>query len=136
MIVHESCKCICRLTKAISNTKQVWNKDKCRCECREGLISKLVCDRGYMWNLGSCECECDKLCGVGQYLDYKNCVCRKSLVNNLIEERIKVAHGDAVYNDTSPLVSMDNCPSETPHIVIFVVFLSISGVISGAFVYW
>ena len=46
MIVHESCKCICRLTEAICNIKQIWNKDKCRCECKEDLINKLVCDKG------------------------------------------------------------------------------------------
>ena len=40
---HENCKCICRLNKIICNSKQRWNKDKCRCECRE-LIDKGVCD--------------------------------------------------------------------------------------------
>ena len=32
---HETCKCICRLDKIICNSKQRWNKDKCRCECKE-----------------------------------------------------------------------------------------------------
>ena len=32
---NESCKCICRLDKIICNNKQKWNKDKCRCECKE-----------------------------------------------------------------------------------------------------
>ena len=36
---HESCKCICRLNKIICNSKQRWNEDKCRCECKE-LIDK------------------------------------------------------------------------------------------------
>ena len=31
---HESCKCICRLNKVICNYKQKWNKEKCRCECK------------------------------------------------------------------------------------------------------
>ena len=43
---HESCKCICRLDKIICNNKQRWNKDKCRCECKE-LIDKGVCEKGY-----------------------------------------------------------------------------------------
>ena len=30
---HETCKCICRLNKIICS-KQRWNKDQCRCECR------------------------------------------------------------------------------------------------------
>ena len=32
---HESYKCICRLDKIICNSKQQWNEDKCRCECKE-----------------------------------------------------------------------------------------------------
>ena len=30
-----------------------------------------------MWNPSTCSCECDKYCEIGQYLDYKNCICRK-----------------------------------------------------------
>ena len=36
---HETCKCICRLDSIICNSKQQWNEDKCRCECKE-LIDK------------------------------------------------------------------------------------------------
>ena len=32
---HGTCKCICRLDKIICNSKQRWNEDKCRCECKE-----------------------------------------------------------------------------------------------------
>ena len=38
---HETCKCMCRLDKIICNSKQRWNEDKCRCECKE-LIDKGV----------------------------------------------------------------------------------------------
>ena len=31
---HETCKCICRLDKIICISKQRWNEDKCRCECK------------------------------------------------------------------------------------------------------
>ena len=44
---YESCKCICRLDKIICNSKQRWNEDKCRCECKE-LIDKGVCDKGFI----------------------------------------------------------------------------------------
>ena len=37
IIIHESCKCICRLDPIICNSKQKWNKYKYRCEC---LIDK------------------------------------------------------------------------------------------------
>ena len=86
IVWHETCKCICRLTSAICSDKQEWNENKCSCECKEDLVSKLVCDKGYMWNPSTCKCECDKICDIGQYLDYKNCVCRKKLIDDLIEQ--------------------------------------------------
>ena len=42
---HETCKCECRLDAIVCNKKQRWNKDICRCECKE-LIDKGVCDKG------------------------------------------------------------------------------------------
>ena len=38
---HEECKCKCRLDAIICNNKQHWNKNKCRCECKE-LIKEYV----------------------------------------------------------------------------------------------
>ena len=61
-------------SKAVCNSRQIWNKDKCRCECKEELINKMMCDKGYIWNPSNCACECDKLCDIGQYLDNKNCI--------------------------------------------------------------
>ena len=88
IVWHETCKCICRLTSAICNSKQIWNKYKCRCERKEDLTNKLVCYKEYIWNPSTFSCECDKVCDVGQYLDYKNCICRKSIVDKLVEECI------------------------------------------------
>ena len=82
---HETCKCKCRLDASVCNNKKRWNDDKCWCECKE-LIDKDICDRGYIWNPSYCECECDISCDVGEYLDYKNCSCRKKLVNKFVEE--------------------------------------------------
>ena len=48
------------------------------------MIDKGLCDKGYACNPS--ECECDKSCDVGEYLDYQNCKCRKSLVDKLMEE--------------------------------------------------
>ena len=50
------------------------------------LIDKAVCDKGYIWNPSNCECECDKSCDAGEYLDYKNCQCRKKIADKLVEE--------------------------------------------------
>ena len=80
---HESCKCICRLDKIICNSKQRWNEDKSRCECKE-LIDKGECDKGFIWKPSNC--ECDKSCDTGEYLDYSNCKCRKKLLDPLVEE--------------------------------------------------
>ena len=41
---HERCKCICRLNEIICNNKQIWSKDKCRCERKE-LIDQEVFDK-------------------------------------------------------------------------------------------
>ena len=61
----------------VCNNKQRWNKNRCRCECKE-LIDKRVCDKGFIWNPNNCKCEYDKGCDVGKYLDYQNCKCRKN----------------------------------------------------------
>ena len=82
---YETCTCKCRLDASVCNNKQCWNDDKCRCECKE-LIDKDVCDNGYIWNPSNCECECDKSCDVREYLDYKNCKCRKKLGDKLVKE--------------------------------------------------
>ena len=82
---HETCKCKCRLDASVCNNKQHWTYDECWCECKE-LIDKGVCDKGYIWNRSNCEHECDKSCDVGEYLEYKNCSCRKKSADKLVEE--------------------------------------------------
>ena len=39
-----------------------------------------------MWNPSRCSCKYDRHCETGQYLDYKNCVCRKKIIDDLIEQ--------------------------------------------------
>ena len=67
------------------NNKQIWNDDKCRCECKE-LNDKGVCDKGFVWNPSNCQCKCYKSCDFSEYLDYKKCKCKKSLVNKLADQ--------------------------------------------------
>ena len=85
MIWHETCKCICRLTASVCNNRQRINEDTCRCGCKE-LIDKGICDKGFIWNPCTFECECDKSCDIPEYLDYKNCFCRNSITDRLIED--------------------------------------------------
>ena len=82
---HETCKCKCRLDASVCSSKQRWNKNRRRFECKE-LTDKGLCDKGFLWNPSNCECECDKSCEVGEYLDYANCKCRKKLADKLVEE--------------------------------------------------
>ena len=82
---HKTCKCRCRLDPSVSNNKQRWNKNKCRCECKK-LIDKGISDKGFIWNPSNCECECDKSCDIGEYLDYKNCKCGKTIIDKSFEE--------------------------------------------------
>ena len=118
----------CRLDASVCNNKQRSNKDKCRCECKE-LIDKRTCDKEFIWNLSNCECECDKSCVVGEYLDYKNCKCRKKN-DKLVEECSENIDGnDMIYNDYEKV-----CSSCTKYIVLLVIaFLIISGFSSACF---
>ena len=136
IIWHETCKCVCRLTLAVCNSRQIWNEDKCRYKCKENLVNKMVCKKGDIWNPSNSACECDKSCGIGQYLDYKSCVCRNSLVDKLVEECNNVIDENKIGNKTLTVASSNDCTSCTPYIVLFAVFLSTSVIISGAFVYF
>ena len=136
IIWHETCKCVCRLASAVCNSKQIGNEDKCRCELKEDLIDKGICDKGFVWNPSNCMCECDKSCGVGEYLDYKSCVCRNSLVAKLVEECISVIDENKIYNETLHTISSNECASCTVYVVLFEVILSTSIIIGGVFVYF
>ena len=70
------------------NSKQRWNKCKCRCECKE-LIDKGVSDKGFIFNSSNCKCECDKWCNTSQYLDYLDCKCKKKIIDLIVEECIE-----------------------------------------------
>ena len=121
-IWHETCKCVCRLTSAVCNSRQIWNEDKCRCECKEDLVNKMVCHKGYTWNPSNCTCECDKSYGIGQYLDYKSCVCRNILVDKLVEECTNVIDEDKICNETLNVTLSNDCASCTLYVVLFAVF--------------
>ena len=97
---HETCKFVCRLSVAVCNSKQIWNDDKCRCKCRKDLVDRTVCDKEFRWNPSNCECECDKSCGIGEYLDYKVCVCKKTVIDKLVEVCTSVIEENKLYNET------------------------------------
>ena len=111
---------------SVCNNKKRWNEDKCRCKCKE-LIDKVRCGKGFIWN--PINCECDKLCDVREYLDYKNCKCRKRFIDKLVEECSKNINGiKMLYNETFNVISFNAillnvyekvCGSCTLYIVFF-----------------
>ena len=132
---HETCKCKCRLDASVFNSKQRWNKHKCKWECKE-LIDKGICDKLFIWNLSNCECECDKLRDVGEYLDYANCNCGKKLVDKLVEEctenidEVKIA-GTALFERRNECKS--SCAT---YVVLIAIVFTISIDIGTYFIYY
>ena len=120
---HEICKCKCGLDATICNNKQHWNNDRCQCGCKE-LIYRGVCDKDFIWNPSNCECDY-KACDFSEYLDYKNCICKKGLVNKLVEECNKTIEEEVKILDKNE----DKCNSRTcvqfshsVHCVVFSIF--------------
>ena len=118
IVWHETCKCVCRLTSAICNDSNEWNENKCKCECKEDLIDKITFDKGYIWNPSTCYCECHRYCETGQYLDYKNSVCRKMIIDNLIEQCTSIVD---IKNNIGSKKSDES--SSNIYFILFIIFL-------------
>ena len=58
------------------------------------------------------------------------------MVDKIVEECINVIDGDTIYNETLTVASSNGCSSCTIDMILFLVFLSISVVIRGVFVYF
>ena len=134
--LHKTCKCECKFGSNVCNNKQRWNKDKCRCECKE-LIDEGVCDKGFIWNSSNCECECDKVYDVGEYLDYKNCKCRKKLVDKLVDESAETVEEEKLAKITlAENANMHKCIPCALYIVLFTIVFTINVGIATYFVYF
>ena len=96
-----------------------------------------MCDQGFIWNPINCNCECDESYGIGEYLDYKNCKCRRKIVGELLQECSKnIDENEMVYNETLHILLNDyKCNSCTPYIVLSVVILVLSIIIASVFIY-
>ena len=133
---YETCKCECKFGENVCSTKQRWNKNKCRCGCKE-LIDKAVYDKRFIWNPNNCECECDKACDIGEYLDYENCKCRKKLVDKLVEECTETADEVKLAKITLAENESENKYSScTVYIVFMVVVFTIFIRTTTCFVYY
>ena len=130
---HERCKCVCRLNSSECNSKQIWNSDTCRCDCNEDFAGVVSCDKGYAWNPSTCECQCDMWCKTGQYLDYKNCVCKNKSIGRLIEECTSIINETMINNKGN----IDNCNTiRNVFIVLFSVAVLIGIICFCVFAYF
>ena len=111
IIIHKSCKCVCRLDSIVCNNKQKWNKNKCRCEC---LINKKC--RNKFWNPNSCKCEFRKVA--------------------LTEEREEINDNTTIHNKETILIKNIFVENFKPFVVSSVLFLSVSVILAGLFVYF
>ena len=128
---HKTFKCKYRSNSSVCNNKQRWNEDKCRCECRE-LVDKKRCDNAFIWNPSNCNCECDKSCDIGEYLDHKNCKCKK-MIDQLVEKCSEnIDENKMIYDRTLNDYKSSSCEL---YIIIFVVFLVTNIVLLPVFLF-
>ena len=121
------------MTSAVCNERQEWNENKCKCECKEDLIDKITYDKGYMWNPSTRSCECDRYCETGRYLDYKNCLCRKKIIDDLIEQCTSIVDIE-IKNNT---LSKKNSESVSNiYFILFIVFLVLFILFLVGFIYY
>ena len=85
-----------------------------------------------MWNPSTCSCECDKYCEIEQYLDYKNCVCRKRVIDNLIEQYNGIVDIE-IKNNT---LAEKNNPYDNTYLILFIVFLVLFIVFLIGYIYY
>ena len=88
-------------------------------------------------NPSNCECECDKFCNTGEYLDYKNCKCRKKSVDKLVEQCTEINNEVKLAKIT--LAENENkykCSSCTLYIVLFSIIFTINAGTGTYFVYY
>ena len=81
-----------------------------------------------MWNPSTCRSKCNKYCGTGKYLDYDNCVCRKKLIDYLIEECTSIASIDLIEKKESSRINI--------YLILFIIFLVVCVLIIVGLIYY
>ena len=87
-----------------------------------------VCDKGFVWNPSNCECECNKSQYIGEYLDYKNCKCKKKkIADKLIDECTEITE-EIKLAEITPFENKNNSCKVyiTLMIVAFTIFIGIT----------
>ena len=102
------------------------------------MIDKGRCDDGFVWNPSICECKCDKLCEVGEYLNYANFKCRKKFIDKLVEKCDEDIDGNEVICNATLSGYKKACKSCTLYIMLliikFIIIMGINGV--WFYFYW
>ena len=74
---------------------------------------------------------------VGEYLDYKNCKCRKKLVDKLVDESAETVEEEKLAKITlAENANMHKCISCALYIVLFTIVFTINVGIATYFVYF
>ena len=90
------------------------------------ILKFIMCDKGFIWNSSNCECECDKLCDIGEYRDYKNCKCRKKIIDKLIEKCSEnIYENKVLYNETFDIISSSVNNKTTDSCIVYIVLFSV-----------
>ena len=87
VVRHEWCGCKWGLNESVCNSDHIWNHDKFRCDCKE-LDDGSSCINNYIWNLSTCDWGFNKACKIDEYLDIKNCSCKKCLLVKLVLDKV------------------------------------------------
>ena len=98
------------------------------------MINKEICNKGFIWNPSNCECECDKSYDVGECLDYGNCKCRKTLIDEFVEECSKNIDENKMAKIT--LTEDQNKINVVLYFVLFSIIFRINIGIGAYFVYF
>ena len=95
------------------------------------MINKGTCDEGFIWNPSNCYCECDKSCDIGVYIDYKNCRCRKKIIDKLVEECSENIDGNKMlYNETLDIISSSDNNKTSGSCIVYIILFSLFLIIS------
>ena len=114
LVQNESSECKCRLNESLCNSKQKWNHNECRCECKK-LGGSVSCKNDYMWNITTCGCKCNEAYKYDKYLDIKNCSCEKRLIVKLV---LECEHDVLITTETLLYDKNVTCANTNCHIFI------------------
>ena len=85
-----------------------------------------MCDKGFIWNPTNWECECDKSCDIGEYLDYKNCKCRKNIIDKLFEECSgNIDENEMLYNEILDIISLTDNNKTSGSCIVYIILFSV-----------